>query len=88
MTTCATDPLTTETICSVAVLELTRTKGQQKFENVSKELLFIYADINADNILERVSLFSDQLQDYFWSYDNQGLKLVQLRFDEIPTTVP
>ncbi len=88
ITTCAVDPDTLEDVCSVAVLTLTRTKGAQKFENVSKELLFIYADINADGVLERVSLFSDELQDYFWSYDNNGLKLVQLRFYEIPTTVP
>ena len=88
MTTCAVDPVTLEDVCSVAVLTLTRTKGQQKFENVSKELLYIYADINADGVLERVGLFSDELQDYFWSYDNNGLKLVQLRFYEVPTTVP
>ncbi len=88
MTTCAIDPVSGETVCSLAVLTLTRTKGAQKFENVSKELLFIYADINDDGILERVSLFSDQLEDYFWNYDNKGLKLAQLRFYEVPTTVP
>ncbi len=87
MTTCALDPSTGETVCSVAVLTLTRTKGAPKFDNVTKELLFIYADLDGDGILERVGLFSDQLQDYFWSYDNQGLKLVQLRFYEIPTNV-
>jgi hypothetical protein len=33
-------------------------------------------------------LFSDALQGYFWSYDNTGLKLAQLRFYEVSTTVP
>jgi hypothetical protein len=96
ITTCAyeevvdaeTGAITYEEICSLAVLNLTRTKGRQKFEDVSKQLLFIYADLDADGILERYSLFDDALQDYFWSYDNQGLKLVQLRFYEIPTDVP
>jgi hypothetical protein len=86
--TCATDPVTLELMCSVAVLTLERTKGPSKFENVSKQLLYIYADIDADGIQERVPLFSDELQDYFWAYDNNGLKLVQLRFYEVPTTVP
>jgi hypothetical protein len=96
MTTCAyeeiIDPIsgeiTYEEVCSVAVLYLERTKGRQKFDNVSKELLFIYADLDHNGVLERYSLFDDALQDYFWSYDNQGLKIVQLRFYEIPTTVP
>jgi hypothetical protein len=77
-----------EILCSVAVLTLERSKGPSKFENVSKQLLFIYADIDGDGIQERVPLFSEELQDYFWAYDNNGLKLVQLRFYEIPTTVP
>jgi hypothetical protein len=88
LTTCATDPDTLEPVCSVAVLELTRTKGAQKFQNVTKEVLFIYADINDDSLLERVGLFSDELQDYFWQYDNKGLKVAQLRFYEVPSTVP
>lgn len=49
--------------------------------------IYVYADINSDGIVERLPLFDDRLQDYFWSYDNQGLKLVQLRFYEIPTNV-
>jgi len=27
-----------------------------------------------------VSLFDPALQDYFWNYDNNGLRLAQLRF--------
>ena len=88
ITTCAYDVATSEEICSVAVLSLARTKGRQKFVDVSKELLFIYADPDGDGILGRYPLFDDALEDYFWSYDNQGLKLVQLRFYEIPTQVP
>ncbi len=87
MTTCAYDELGVEW-CSVAVLELKRSKGPSKFQNVSKELLYIYVDIDEDGNLERYPLFDDALQDYFWNYDNSGLKLVQLRFYEIPTTVP
>jgi hypothetical protein len=49
----------------------------------------VYADTNADGTLERYSLFSDALADYYWQYDNTGLTLAQLRFyEQIQTTVP
>jgi hypothetical protein len=80
-----------EEICSIAVLEVERSKGKPRFENVSKELLYIYADITPDDGIDnvvRVPLFDDSLEGYFWDYDNNGLKVLQLRFYEIPTTVP
>jgi hypothetical protein len=66
---------------------LVREKGKSSFTNVSKELLYVYADTDGDGNVERIPLFSDSLDDYFWSYDNNGLKLAQLRFYEIPTNV-
>jgi len=86
-TTCAYDVDGTEW-CSVYSMVLVRDKGKSSFTNVSRELLYIYADLNADGVIERLPLFDSALQDYFWSYDNNGLKLVQLRFYEIPSTVP
>lgn len=65
-----------------------REKGKMTFENVTKYLLYVYVDLNGDGTVERVPLFDDRGEDYFWDYDNQGLKLVQLRFYEVPTTVP
>ncbi len=96
MNTCATGPgadgvlgtADDEVICSVAYLEVGRDKGPSKFENVSKYLLYIYADTDGDGTLERHPLFSDDLEDYFWDYDNRGLKLAQLRFYECATIVP
>ncbi len=87
-TTCATDPDTLDTYCSVYQMLLVRDKGQSKFTDVSKYLLYIYADVDADGVLERVPLFDSSLEDYFWSYDNNGLKLAQLRFYNVPSTVP
>jgi hypothetical protein len=88
MSTCATDPITGEELCSVAVLEVERTKGKQSFTNVSKELLYIYVDLDGDGTAERYNIFNDALEDYFWSYDNSGLKVLQLRFYPVSTTVP
>ena len=85
--TCATDPLTMEEVCSTLSHVAVREKGKSSFTNVSSALLFIYADLDGDGIDERYSLFDDRLEDYFWEYDNSGLKLLQLRFYEISTDV-
>ncbi len=85
-TTCFTD--TTGTYCSDISMPLVRVSGKSKFTDVSKYLLYVYADIDADLTTERVSLFSDPLAAYYWEYDNSGLKLAQLRFYEVPSTVP
>ena len=80
-----------EEVCSLAILEVERSKGKSGFKNVSKELLYVYADITPDDGIDnvvRVPLFDDSLEGYFWDYDNNGLKVLQLRFYEIPTTVP
>jgi len=75
--------------------------GVAKFVNVSKDLLYVdYCSAwtagldgilgTADDVCTTVSqtpLFSNDVS-YFWSYDNQGLKLAQLRFYEIPTVTP
>jgi len=86
-TTCATDPTTGEEWCSVYSMVLVREKGKSSFTNVSKVLLYVYADINGDGEVERYPLFDAALQDYFWSYDNNGLKLAQLRFYPVSTNV-
>lgn len=87
ISTCATDPVTLEEICSTDVLNVIRTKGKTTFTNVSRQLLYIYADLDGDGVEERMPLFDDRLQDYFWSYDNNGLKILQLRFYPISTNV-
>jgi hypothetical protein len=85
-TTCATD-LTGALVCSTAqfVTVQTRSNGKSVFSNVSGNLLFVSQCINGQ--LTRTPLFSSTLQNYFWSYDNNGLKLLQLRFYQLPTTV-
>ena len=86
-TTCFDDAQTGETYCSIYSMVLIREKGKSSFTNVSKQLLYVYADTNGDGTVERIPLFSDSLDEFFWSYDNNGLKLAQLRFYEIPTNV-
>lgn len=83
MYTCAEDPdLPGGYICSDPAwwVEITRTKGKSTFTNVSRELLFLSADVDADGNLEHVQLFDPLFDTYYWQYDNYGLKLAQLRF--------
>lgn len=81
-TTCATDPTTSETVCSLESTAFVRDKGKSSFSNVSKGFLTMYVDLDGDSSTPpvRLSIFDSRLQDYFWSYDNNGLKLLQLRF--------
>lgn len=60
---------------------------KNSFTNCTRELLYVYVDLDGDGALERYPLFSDELYGYLWDYDNQGLKLVQFRFYPIPTDV-
>jgi hypothetical protein len=77
--------------CNTGDLELNLSaKRPPKFENVSAELLYLYdvdLDGDGDVDLKRVPLFSDKLEGYFWNYDNDGLRLVQMRFYQCGTTV-
>lgn len=88
-TTCAYDAALGETYCSTYSMVLTRDDkgGKGTFTNVSRELLYVYADFNADGVIERYPLFSDGTYQYYWDYENQGLKLAQLRFYEVSTNV-
>ena len=79
-----------EVICSISTLSVTREKNS-KFANVSAELLFItvvvdpITDVGLAACLGTTGqvtlpLFHSCLENYFWNYDNKGLKLLSLRF--------
>ncbi len=84
ITTCAIDDNGTPTdltddvvVCSMSTLNVTRTKGGQKFQNVTDKLTSITFVVNG--VSTTVSLFDAALYSYFWNYDNNGLRLAQLR---------
>jgi hypothetical protein len=87
---CFYDQQTATQYCSVAdnILTLKRETGKSSFQNVTKNLLYIYANIDTDTQIERVPLFSDPLDSYWWDWTNKGLKLAQLRFYHCQTVVP
>ncbi len=85
-TSCVADEF--ETYCSTETLALVRTSGKQSFMNASKELLTVCMDTDGDMICDtRSYLFDDAAKDYFWNYDNNGLRVAQFRFYEVPTEI-
>jgi hypothetical protein len=83
--TCYVDTFGVE-YCSLDTLKLERTKGPSKFTDVSKELLTLCFEYDEfGKCIDRGGIFDDEAWQYFWDYDNQGLKLAQLRFYPIET---
>ena len=88
MTTCATgagDDLILNTaddeiVCSSENVVLVRGTGKSSFRNVTTELTTLVVDVDGDGTDERVNIFDPRLYDYFWNYENRGLRLAQLRF--------
>lgn len=76
----------------VEPITIERSKGKSTFRNVSKDLLYVdYCaawDAGVCTRTVQVPLFGGEAGEYFWSYDNDGLKLAQLRFYEIETETP
>jgi len=64
-----------EIVCSTENVVLVRATGKSSFRNVTRELTSIVLDDGT-----RVSIFDPSLYDYFWNYENRGLRLAQLRF--------
>jgi hypothetical protein len=80
MTTCATDPTNNEVVCSTMNVLLTRKTGSSKFQNVTPQLTTMTFINPATGSPITVSIFDPSLIDYFWNYENNGLRLAQLRF--------
>ena len=88
ITTCATDITLSspDVICSTQNEVFVRDKGKSSFRNVTDALTTIVLDpiLNAGAVTAcgatTVSLFDPCLQGFFWDYDNNGLKLLQVRF--------
>lgn len=89
ITTCATDITLNDAgvICSTQNEVFVRGTGKSSFRNVTSALTTIILDPVADAAAvlacgggTTVSLFDPCLLGYFWQYDNNGLKLLQVRF--------
>ena len=78
-----------EIVCSSENVVLVRTSGKSTFRNVTKEMttLVLVVDEDGDGVFDdtiRIGIFDPLLYQYYWDYDNNGLRLVQLRFVPVP----
>ena len=74
-----------------------REKGPSTFQNVTAELLTIVFKVEVDTdgnlatvedtVYVRVPIFDDILEGEYWEYDNNGLKILQVRFYDYQTDV-
>ncbi len=86
MTTCAVSTMGTtstaddQVVCSTlnTADALVRKNGTPVWKNVTTELTTISGTINGVQVT--IPIFDNSLYDYFWNYDNTGLRLAQLRF--------
>lgn len=93
ITTCATDSTLVDpgTICSTQNEVFVRGTGKSSFRNVTAALTTITLDPVADSAAvvacggTTVDLFATCLVGFFWQYDNNGLKLLQVRFYPKPS---
>lgn len=76
LTTCATDLTTNTVVCSVAanVAVVIRKNGKPVFSEVTNQLTSLVTST------QTVALFGAGFQGFFWDYDNNGNKVLQLRF--------
>lgn len=65
---------------SLDTVSVVRKKGQSVFTDKTLQLTTIQADIDGNGVIERVGLFDNSAYNYFWQYDNNGCKLIQMRF--------
>jgi hypothetical protein len=66
--------LTNTVVCSTSNEVLVRGSGKQTFKNVTTALTTIDTSVGV------ISLFQTGFLNFFWQYDNFGLRLMQVRF--------
>jgi hypothetical protein len=81
------DPSDDEVVCSSYNVPLQRKSGKSVFRNVTTELTtityqvpIIVGGVVTGYAEDTANLFDPAFYQYFWDYDNNGLRLVQLRF--------
>lgn len=75
-----------ELVCSINAFVTIRGSGKSSFSNDSDQLLFLTTCVNGKSV--STPIFSQNYQNYFWRYGNTGLRLLQLRFYQVPSDTP
>lgn len=65
--------------CSSEKVVVTRVAGTSPAQDVTPQATTVCYDSDGDGDLDREHIFADENKDYLWKYDNNGLRLAQLR---------
>src|SRR5262249_12694835 len=84
VTTCAFDKTTNTNVCSTENEMTMRYKGKQTFQDVTSALTTLQGVVLPGGAVGSADLFAPGFADFFWQYDNQGLKLLQVRLYPTP----
>ena len=68
------------TWCGTETVVVARAAGESPQMDISKEALTVCHDRDGDGTYDREQIFDDENADYYWNYQNSGLRLAQLRF--------
>ena len=80
MMTCAYDVVGDLYCATENVLTLTRSKSRPTWMNATSQLTTLVANIDGLAGNETVALFAEGFEEFFWQYDNKGLRHAQIRF--------
>jgi len=73
----------------VVAVSKTRGSGKPVFDNVSRDLLYVDIctqwDEDVCTRVKQTPLFGLDAYEYLWDYNNDGARVAQLRFYEVPT---
>ncbi len=86
MTLCAYDTTDAAWECSSSNVFLVRAVGKgnkPSWQDVTNQLT-MFVDPSGLNAGQKVALFSGDYEDFYWQYNNNGLKLAQIRFYVVP----
>ena len=73
--------------CSSEKVVVTRVAGASLAQDITPQATTVCYDSDGDGDLDREHIFADENKDYLWKYDNNGLRLAQLRFYPIPADI-
>lgn len=82
------DLSTDEDIASMGTAILINNNGANKLTDIASKLTTVNVaaeDLNGDDVIDKLdittyNIFDDALENYFWEYNDEGLKVSQLRF--------
>lgn len=73
--------------CSSEKVAVARVGGVSPATDITPQATTVCYDSDGDGDVDREHIFADENRDYLWKYDNNGLRIAQLRFYPIASSI-